>query len=329
MRRTGGQDGQTTLGDMTASTRVDEFEELRPHLLAVAYRLTGTVADAEDIVQDAWLRWHCTERQKVADLRAWLTTVVSRLGLDRLRSARHRRETYVGHWLPEPVVTSPDAADPLAAVVADEDARFAAMVVLERLSPDQRVAFVLHDGFAVPFAEIGEVLGVSDAAARQLASRARRIVAEDPAPPPVGGHAEIVGTLLAAMAAGEIDAVVRLLHPDVTFVGDSNGKTRTAIRMISGPDKVARFLFGLANRYGPAWLESSRLALVNGELGLYSVGTTGGDGYPPAAPRVVALTVSDGKVAAVWDVANPDKFTASPLAPTSRTPTGPGTRHRN
>ena len=141
---------------MTASTRVDEFEELRPHLLAVAYRLTGTVADAEDAVQDAWLRWDRADSatRRITDLRAWLTTVVSRLCLDRLRSAAHRRETYYGEWLPEPVVTALDGDDPLAAVVAGEDARFAAMVVLERLNPDQRVAFVLHDGFAVPFGEI-------------------------------------------------------------------------------------------------------------------------------------------------------------------------------
>ena len=143
---------------MTASTRVDEFEQLRPHLLAVAYRLTGTVADAEDIVQDAWLRWDGSSGA-IDDLRAWLTTVVSRLALDRLRSAAHRRETYFGEWLPEPVVTEMDGSDPLAAVVAGEDARFAAMVVLERLNPDQRVAFVLHDGFDVPFAEIADVLG--------------------------------------------------------------------------------------------------------------------------------------------------------------------------
>ncbi len=148
---------------MTASTRVDEFEELRPHLLSVAYRLTGTLADAEDMVQDAWLRWDGVEAGSITDLRAWLTTVVSRLSLDRLRSAAHRRETYVGEWLPEPVVTGFDGSDPLAAVVAGEDARFAAMVVLERLTPDQRVAFVLHDGFAVPFGEIASVLGVSDA----------------------------------------------------------------------------------------------------------------------------------------------------------------------
>src|SRR5271169_5141412 len=159
-----------------SGAQVTEFEALRPHLMAVAYRLTGAVADAEDIVQEAWLRWDgaAAGRDNVVDLRAWLTTVVSRLGLDRLRSAAHRRETYTGNWLPEPVVTGFDSADPLSAVVAGEDARFAAMVVLERLSPDQRVAFVLHDGFAVPFAEVADVLGTSEVAARQLASRARR-----------------------------------------------------------------------------------------------------------------------------------------------------------
>src|SRR6201997_5149901 len=125
---------------MTSTEQVTAFEALRPHLMSVAYRLTGTVADAEDTVQEAWLRWDRQDKE-ITDLRAWLTTVVSRLGLDRLRSAAHRRETYPGQWLPEPVVTGLDAADPLSAVVANEDARFAAMVVLERLSPDQRAAF--------------------------------------------------------------------------------------------------------------------------------------------------------------------------------------------
>ena len=210
---------------MTASTRVDEFEELRPHLLSVAYRLTGTVADAEDAVQDAWLRWDRTA-ESITDLRAWLTTVVSRLSLDRLRSAAKRRETYVGEWLPEPVVTGFDGSDPLTAVVAADDARFAAMVVLERLNPDQRVAFVLHDGFAVPFGEIASVLGVSDASARQLASRARRAVAS--APPAVADdtHNEVAGALMAALADGDMEAVVRLLHPEVTFTGDSNRRRR-------------------------------------------------------------------------------------------------------
>ncbi|AKN18023.1 RNA polymerase sigma factor SigJ [Mycobacterium haemophilum DSM 44634] len=297
------------------STQVAEFEELRPHLMSVAYRLTGTVADAEDIVSEAWLRWDGAETV-IEDLKAWLTTVVSRLGLDRLRSAAHRRETYTGHWLPEPVVTGlggPAGADPLSAVVAAEDARFVAMVVLERLSPDQRVAFVLHDGFAVPFADIADVLGTNEAAARQLASRARKAVAVGPPPEPDPGHSEVVGQLMAAMADGDLKAVVSLLHPDVIFTGDSNGKAPTAVHVISGADKVARFMFGLARRYGPAFFTVNQLALVNGELGLYTEGCPGVDGYREMAPRITAMTVRDGKVCAIWDIANPDKFTGSPL----------------
>lgn len=298
---------------MTSTEQVSEFESLRPHLMSVAYRLTGTVADAEDIVQDAWLRWHGQDQAVVSDLRAWLTTVVSRLGLDRLRSAARRRETYTGNWLPEPVVTGFDEADPLAAVVAAEDARFAAMVVLERLSPDQRVAFVLHDGFAIPFSEVAEVLGTSEAAARQLASRARKAVAAEPPPEPDPSHAEVVGKLMAAMAAGDVDAVVALLHPDVIFTGDSDGKAPTAVQVIHGSDKVVRFMLGLAQRYGPSMFTSYQLGLVNGELGIYTPGCPPSDGYREMAPRITAMTVRDGKVCALWDIANPDKFTGSPL----------------
>jgi RNA polymerase sigma-70 factor, ECF subfamily len=297
---------------MTAVRQVGEFESLRPHLMSVAYRLTGTVADAEDIVQEAWLRWHGQD-QVIADLRAWLTTVVSRLGLDRLRSAAHRRETYTGNWLPEPVVTGFDEADPLSAVVASEDARFAAMVVLERLSPDQRVAFVLHDGFAVPFTEVAQVLGTNEAAARQLASRARKAVAAQPPPEPDSLHAEVVGRLMAAMAASDLEAVVALLHPDVIFTGDSNGKAPTAVHVIRGPDKVVRFMLGLAQRYGPAMFSASQLGLVNGELGIYTAGCPASDGHWEMMPRITAITVRDGKVCALWDIANPDKFTGSPL----------------
>ncbi len=305
---------------MTSAQQVSEFESLRPHLMSVAYRLTGTVADAEDIVQDAWLRWHraAQGRKDVVDLRAWLTTVVSRLGLDRLRSAAHRRETYTGNWLPEPVVTGFDDADPLSAVVANEDARFAAMVVLERLSPDQRVAFVLHDGFAVPFAEVAEVLGTNEAAARQMASRARKAVAAQPPPEPDPSHNEVVGRLMAAMASGDVGAVVALLHTDVTFTGDSNGKAPTAVHVIQGADKVARFIFGLARRYGSAFFSANQLGLVNGELGAYTAGGPGDDGHWEMRPRILAMTVRDGKVCALWDIANPDKFTGSPLRDPSR-----------
>ncbi|VBA35649.1 ECF RNA polymerase sigma factor SigJ [Mycobacterium attenuatum] len=299
--------------------RVTQFEALRPHLMSVAYRLTGTVADAEDIVQEAWLRWSAQDRA-IEDLRAWLTTVVSRLGLDRLRSAAHRRETYTGNWLPEPVVTGFDGADPLGVVVAQEDARFAAMVVLERLSPDQRVAFVLHDGFSVPFADIADVLGTNEAAARQLASRARKALASEAAdapPKPDPTHNEVVGRLMAAMAAGDLETVVSLLHPDVTFTGDSNGKASTAVQVIHGADKVVRFMFGLARRYGPAFFTANQLALVNGELGAYTTGFAGTDDHRDMAPRITAMTVRDGKVCAIWDIANPDKFTGSPLRPDS------------
>ncbi len=330
------------LGAQAAST----FESLRPHLMSVAYRLTGTVADVEDIVQEAWLRWDAAPgRDDVADLRAWLTTVVSRLGLDKLRSAARRRETYTGHWLPEPVVTglgdargggggggSPSGggpprggprggggggggggADPLSAVVAAEDARFAVMVVLERLSPDQRVAFVLHDGFAMPFAEVAGVIGASEAAARQLASRARKAVAAAPPPQPDPTHDEVVGRLMAAMAPGDLHSVVSLLHPDVTFTGDANGRAPTAARVICGADKVARFMLGLARRYGPAFYTANQLALVNGELGSYTLGTAGDGGHWAMLPRITAMTVRDGKVCALWDIANPDKFSGSPL----------------
>ncbi|OBF27872.1 sigma-70 family RNA polymerase sigma factor [Mycobacterium sp. ACS4331] len=307
--------------------RQDEFESLRPHLLAVAYRLTGSFSDAEDMVQDAWLRWASGKHGEIVDLRAWLTTVVSRLSLDWLRSAAHRRETYVGDWLPEPVVVDVGSDDPLAAVVASEDARFAAMVVLERLSPDQRVAFVLYDGFGVGFAEIADVLGTSAAGARQSASRARRAVAGASAPPRDPAHDEVVGRLMAAIAAGNIDEAVALLHPDVTLTGDANRRAPTAPRPIVGSEKVARFLLGLARRYGPRFLTATRLALVNGELGSYTEGLPADSDYPDMAPHVIAMTVRDGAVWAIWDVANPDKFSGSPLA--RRSPRAPGTRPRN
>lgn len=300
---------------MTSAQQVIEFAALRPHLMAVAYRVTGTMADAEDIVQEAWLRWDAQD-SAINDLRAWLTTVVSRLGLDKLRSAAHRREHYVGHWLPEPVVTGFAEADPLSAVVAREDARFAAMVVLERLSPDQRVAFVLHDGFDVPFAQVADVLGTTEPAARQLASRARKALngpGAEPVPEPDPSHNEVVGKLIAAMAEGDLEAVVALLHPDVTFTGDSNGKAPTAVQVIHGADKVVRFMFGLAQRYGPEMFTAYQLALVNGELGIYTAGCPARDGYREMMPRITALTVRDGKVCALWDIANPEKFTGSPL----------------
>ncbi|WP_244990038.1 sigma-70 family RNA polymerase sigma factor [Saccharothrix coeruleofusca] len=291
----------TTAEESLAET----FTGHRAHLVGVAYRLTGSVADAEDAVQEAWLRLSGLSdqsREAIRDVRAWLTTVVGRICLDRLRSAAVRRERYVGQWLPEPLVTTGED-DPLDAVVRDDGVRMAALVVLDRLTPEQRVAFVLHDAFGLPFDEIAATLGVTPAAARQHASRGRRAVA-DAAPPPrvaLEEQREVLARFTAALAAGDVRTVLGLLHPDVVLVGDGGGKARTAVNRIEGADRVARFLLGLRRKYGEL-LADSTPALVNGDLGLL---------YPqrgPLSARVSAFAVRDGRIAAMFDVVNPDKL---------------------
>jgi RNA polymerase sigma-70 factor, ECF subfamily len=283
------------------------FEEHRAHLVAVGYRITGSLADAEDAVQESWLRLAGLDpaaRAAVRDLRAWLTTVVGRICLDRLRSAAARRERYVGPWLPEPLVGTGGADDPLAAVVRDEGVRMAAMVVLERLTPAQRVAFVLHEAMDLPFAAIAGVLGCTEATARQHASRARRAVAAAD-PPPRADRAEQEAVLAAfadAIARADQAALVALLHPDAAFVNDSDGRVRAARRPVVGADKVARLLLGLVRRYGPGLLRV-RPVLVNGEVGV----VTGGDGPAPASVTVISLR--DGRIGAVYGVLNPEKLT--------------------
>jgi RNA polymerase sigma-70 factor (ECF subfamily) len=280
-------------------TTAEDFGLHRTHLVGVAYRLTGSIADAEDAVQEAWPRF--AKAEGIEDVRGWLTTVVSRICLDRLRSAAVRRETYVGSWLPEPLITTGEDDDPLASVVRADGVRMAALVVLGKLTPDQRVAFVLHDAFALPFSEIADVLGVSEAAARKHASRARKIVTGS-APPPraaLDEQREVLEKFLAAMSSGDVEAVLGLLHPDAVMIGDGGGKARTAVNTVSGADKVARFFFGLVRKYG---YPQMRPALVNGDLGV--VMAAQGD----VAERVTTFTVHDGKVLAVYDIANPDKL---------------------
>ncbi|WP_420752569.1 sigma-70 family RNA polymerase sigma factor [Rhodococcus sp. O3] len=296
---------------MRAASLVDSFEEHRPHLLSVAYRLTGSVADAEDAVQDAWLRLDGADSDDIEDLRAWLTTVVGRLCLDRLRSAAVRREKYIGQWLPEPIVTPLAGAtppDPLEQVVQLEDNRLAALVVLDSLTPAQRVAFVLHDAFAVPFGEIADILGVEPAAARQLASRARRVAGA--APPPVSDdeHNAAVQRLMEAIATGDLEAVVAALHPDARMIGDANGTTRTAVNVIIGPEKAARFFLGLVQKYGERSLLGFTPALVNGQLGFVNSGSPGDATHQGFPGRIMACTVVDGQVWAAYDIANPEKL---------------------
>lgn len=289
----------------------ESFEEHRGHLLSVAYRLTGSVADAEDAVQDAWLRLDGADADSIDDLRAWLTTVVGRLCLDRLKSAAVRREKYVGQWLPEPIVTPLAGAtppDPLEQVVRSEDNRLAALIVLDTLTPTQRIAFVLHDGFGVPFDEVARVLDIGVPAARQLASRGRRAVADTPPPPSPSEHEHAVQQLMAAIATGDIDTVIAALHPDARMIGDAGGTTRTAVNVIVGPENFARFFLGLVRLYGAEALTSLEPALINGELGFLNRGSAGDDTHRGFPGRVMGVTVRDGRVWAAYDMANPAKL---------------------
>jgi RNA polymerase sigma-70 factor (ECF subfamily) len=295
----------------------ERFTEHRTHLLGVAYRLTSTLTDAEDAVQDAWLRLSGLDEQTrhgIRDLRGWLTTVVGRLCLDRLKSAPARREHYVGPWLPEPVITAfgtPTSEDPLDAVVRDDGVRMAALVVLDNLTPEQRVAFVLHDAFGVPFSQIADTLGCSDATARQHASRGRRAAAEAD-PPPRAALAEqgaLLQDFLTAVAAGDLDRVVVLLHPDAVLIGDSNGKARTARQHVLGPDKIGRFVLGLFKMYGMERMAAGRLVLANGDIAMVLPDIPADDVHRALSRRVTTFAIRDGKIAAIYDVVNPDKLT--------------------
>ncbi|WP_406269913.1 sigma-70 family RNA polymerase sigma factor [Nocardia sp. NBC_00881] len=298
---------------MVAALLSDLFESHRAHLLSVAYRLTGSVSDAEDAVQESWLRLAGARQSEIEDLRAWLTTVVSRICLDRLRSAVARRENYVGQWLPEPVVTArtpSSAPDPLESVVRKQEYRFAALVVLDSLTPPQRVAFVLHDGLSVPFDEISDILGISADAARQLAVRARKAVAHTPAPVPDAEHEAAVHRFLTALSTGDVHAVTAALHPESVMIGDANGTTATAVNILNGSERIARFFLGLVRKYGlnedPAPIYE--FASVNGQLGLVVAGRPAEEGRAGYPTRIMGFTVRDGLVWGTYDLANPAKL---------------------
>ena len=309
---------------MTVSDEVlaEEFSAHRAHLIGVAYRLTSTISDAEDAVQEAWLRLSGLDearRAEIRDLRGWLTTVVGRICLDRLRSAAVQREKYVGPWLPEPIVTPYGGSpgnDPLETVVRDEEVRMAALVVLDNLTPEQRVAFVLHDAFSVPFSEIAQILGVTEATARQHASRGRRAAAEAEKPDPtdLGAQRELVEKLLGAILSGNLNGVVELLHPDAVLIGDSNGKARTTRRRMVGADKITRFLAGLVEMYGVHRLVHGELVLVNGNIGMAIPALPAEDGLRELNRRVMTFDVQDGQVSRIYDIVNPDKLTHLSLA---------------
>ncbi|MBK1786581.1 sigma-70 family RNA polymerase sigma factor [Prauserella cavernicola] len=307
---------------VTENALAEEFSTHRSHLIAVAYRLTGSVADSEDAVQEAWLRLSALtseKRAEIQDLRAWLTTVVGRLCLDRLRSATARREHYVGEWLPEPIVTplgAPRSDDPLESVVRDDGVRMAAMVVLDRLTPEQRVAFVLHDAFSLPFSEIADILGVSPDTARQYGSRGRRALAD--ADPPsrqsIDGQREVLERFVSALMNGDVKGMTEVLHPDVVLIGDSDGRARTTRRIMVGADKIIRFFEGLLTLYRPGAFESARMVMVNGDVGMY-VPPAPGEGYRDLDAHLNCMAIRDGRIVAIYDQANPEKLTRAVKLP--------------
>ncbi|WP_084467615.1 sigma-70 family RNA polymerase sigma factor [Actinokineospora inagensis] len=305
-----------------------DFQAHRDHLMGVAYRLTGTRADAEDAVQETWLRLSTVEEPgAIRNLRAWLTTVVGRVCLDRLRSATARRESYVGPWLPEPVVTplgSPVGEDPLDAAVRDDGLRIAALLVLDHLTPEQRVAFVLHDAFDVPFADIAGTLGCTEATARQHATRARRAMAkaDPPARATLDEQRAVVERFVAAIASGDISRVLSLLHPNTVLIGDGGGKARTARHLMVGPDKVARFFLGLYRLHGFLTL-AGQPVLVNGDLGVLLTEIPAGPHNGGRDRRITTFALRDGLITAIYDIVNPDKLTTIPDQPDDSTPTTP------
>ncbi|MDI3388048.1 RNA polymerase sigma-70 factor [Streptomyces sp. B-S-A8] len=288
---------------MATDTAIAVFEEHRPVLTGVAYRMLGRVADAEDVVQDAWLRWSTAEHAEIREPRAYLVRITTRLAIDRLRHVQSRREAYVGPWLPEPLATDfgatvPDTAE--RAVLA-ESVSLAVLVVLESLSPLERAVFVLREAFGFPFAQIAAVLERSEAAVRQLANRARKHVEErkprfdvDPAE-----RRDLTERFLTAATDGDLDGLMELLATDARLVGDSGGKSRAPLRIIESAGKVGRFMAAI----GPQGVPNPevRIRELNGGPALLILS----DGKPDS---VLQIDVADGRIQSVYIVRNPDKL---------------------
>jgi RNA polymerase sigma-70 factor, ECF subfamily len=289
------------------------FEPFRKRLIGLAYRMLGSIADAEDAVQETYLRWHKADRHTVRDARAFLMTTTTRIALDMLTSARARHEDYVGPWLPEPVLDTaalaPDSHTELA-----EDLSIALLLTLDRLSPLERAAFLLHDVFDFSFDEVAQALERTPAACRQLASRARAHVrAARPrgvvaAAPHAGEidprHAQLMSAFVAASRSGDLDGLTRLLARDVRVVTDGGGKAAAALNVLEGADRAARFLAG-ATRKG--WRDdfTLRFATINGLPGIIV-------DAPEGAVQTAAFEIEAGVIQAVYVVRNADKLRRVP-----------------
>jgi RNA polymerase sigma-70 factor, ECF subfamily len=272
------------------------FERERRHLFGLAYRMLGTVADAEDVVQDAWLRWQARPEGTVERPEAWLTTVTTRLALDHLRAARRRRESYVGPWLPEPVVTDLGPAE--TAELADS-LRLGFLAVLDELKPVERAVFLLADVFDVPFAEIASTVGKTEAACRQIAHRARRRVTRPRSPRDASADRAVVEQLLVAIAVGDTDRVLACVAPDVVCVSDGGRDRRAARRPVVGAARVARFMINLARRHAEGI--SVEGTEVNGEYGVLL-------SFEGEIDSVLTFEVERDRVARILIVRNPEKL---------------------
>jgi RNA polymerase sigma-70 factor (ECF subfamily) len=280
------------------------FTQARPRLVRVAYAITGSYSEAEDAVADCWLRLAAADSvEPVRDVEAWAVVAVSRIALDTLRSARVRREQYTGPWLPEPLVAAPGAAtaDPADTVTLADEVGYALLVVMEALSPAMRTAFVLHDVFGLTFNEIAVVVGRTPAAVRQLASRARHQVRQQSPWPSASTaeHRQVVDAFAAAVAGGDLAALIRVLDPDVLLVSDGGGVVTAARRPVLGADRVARFLLGNRAKARPG--DETASVLVNGAPG-FAVYRQG------ELVTVVAVTVAAGRVARLDLIRAPGKL---------------------
>lgn len=291
------------------TVRTEDFERHRSLLFSIAYRMLGSVADAEDVVQEAYLRWQEAPETEVRSPKSYLSAVVTRLSIDRLRSARARREEYVGPWLPEPLISegAQDAGDPTE---LDESLSMAFLVLLESLNPVERAVFILREIFDYDYPEISRIVGKSEANCRQIAHRARQSVAArrprfERSPEQ---EERLTRQFVETCMSGDMEGLVGLLSEDVTLWSDGGGRVAAAPYPIHGPEKVARFLLGVLRTVPPGF--SARLARVNGGPGV--VGYV--DGRPTS---VVALDAADGRLRGVRIVVNPEKLRAIP-------PTSPG-----
>jgi RNA polymerase sigma factor (sigma-70 family) len=281
----------------TSTLAEADWESHRPAVFGAAYRILGTVAEAEDVTQEVWLRAGAADLSEVRDLRAWLVTVSARTSYNVLKSARVRRESYVGPWLPEPLPTGPDAA---AQVLMDESVSTAMLLVMESLAPAERVALVLHDVFGFPFDRIAEVLGSTPAASRKLASRARaRVAVVEERPRASRAEAErVLEAFKAAAGAGDMAGLVELLDPDAVYVADGGDKVSAARKPVQGAERIARLALRLIATRRPGGF---RIVEVNGQPAL----ATYRDGK---LAWLDTVEVAGGRITAIRRLANPEKL---------------------